>query len=821
MAYIHRRFLVSAKSLLNDDVDSANLNARWWRMPHSADYVWRNLAYHLQESEDWAALAALNSDLRWARARIKRDGPVRAESDLIAHDPRVEALKTIIASNAHLLVPIDNSLDETSPILNAIIGIPEFVDASNYLIEEREAGCLVRRWARLQSATTVARIFVGHTDRIADLALCGDEQLASVSGDGTIKVWDPKSGSARQTLSVDGGWVSSLASAPDGTWIASGGYGRVIHVWDPSTGELLNSLAGHKDAIYAMAAFPDSRHLVTGSADGTTRIWNTRDGKCQIIHGRLTPRIWAARVYSRFKKETIYSRVSNAVAISRDGQRILIGDWEGKVHIFDCVTKEIVGIFDGHTKLRAPVTGNWAGPVESIAISSDGKWAVSSTSNIGTVLVWDLETASTRFRLQHGKLERQHGVDSVAISVDDSLIVTGGRDAVARLWDGQTGASRGRLIGHTANVSAVVVSPNGEHIFTGAADDTIRLWDVELSTHGEDEDDHGEGTIIFLPSGLYLIAADTQGTLQLLNSTSGDVLRKLGGNRGGIRDIKYIESRGLIVALGWSRNAGVWQVDSGTLVRVLYGELDSLDTHSRWVVAGCWDGTVKIWDLSDGTEPRVRIGHEGRVGAISISPDGSWFASGGHDHQVCIWDSTTGKLLKRLVAHSRWVNRLAISSSGAWLVSASDDGTVRVWSTSDWALLHALDGHESMVRAIEISRDDRIIVTGGWDGEVRVWDAEDGRLLQSLKGHTGIVASVAISEDGALVATASWDQTVRVWDVASGACVAGLRLDGYATKCQWQPNSSALAVVSRSSIHLWNYLDARDLISQPSSEASN
>jgi WD40 repeat protein len=70
------------------------------------------------------------------------------------------------------------------------------------------------------------------------------------------------------------------------------------------------------------------------------------------------------------------------------------------------------------------------------------------------------------------------GVLSVAISADDSLAVTGGRDGTVRIWDLAEGALLKTSEGHRGWVEAVAFS-DGEHaVVSSGRDGRVIEWDV-------------------------------------------------------------------------------------------------------------------------------------------------------------------------------------------------------------------------------------------------------------------------------------------------------------------------------------------------------
>ena len=58
------------------------------------------------------------------------------------------------------------------------------------------------------------------------------------------------------------------------------------------------------------------------------------------------------------------------------------------------------------------------------------------------------------------------------------ILVTSGRDGVARVWDMRTRSAVMVLSGHTATVASVKTQEADPQVITGSMDSTIRLWDL-------------------------------------------------------------------------------------------------------------------------------------------------------------------------------------------------------------------------------------------------------------------------------------------------------------------------------------------------------
>ncbi|MCP9842021.1 hypothetical protein KBY93_15555 [Synechococcus sp. J7-Johnson] len=87
--------------------------------------------------------------------------------------------------------------------------------------------------------------------------------------------------------------------------------------------------------------------------------------------------------------------------------------------------------------------------MNSLALSSDGRLIVSGSDD-ETLSIWD---ATTGKLLRPPLKEQTDGVLCVAFSPDDRRIVSGSKDSTLRFWDAATGQPIGPpLDGHTNDV---------------------------------------------------------------------------------------------------------------------------------------------------------------------------------------------------------------------------------------------------------------------------------------------------------------------------------------------------------------------------------
>ena len=66
------------------------------------------------------------------------------------------------------------------------------------------------------------------------------------------------------------GWQPAGVGLLDGT----------LKLWEVRSGKCLRTLEGHGDGVRACGFSPDGRLLVSGAWDGTLKLWEVRSGKC-------------------------------------------------------------------------------------------------------------------------------------------------------------------------------------------------------------------------------------------------------------------------------------------------------------------------------------------------------------------------------------------------------------------------------------------------------------------------------------------------------------------------------------------------------------
>lgn len=276
------------------------------------------------------------------------------------------------------------------------------------------------------------------------------------------------------------GWITSVAFAPDGNSIASGGYDKSIRIWNVYSGELIQKIETD-NAINSISYMPNNRQIITGTRGNIAQLWNIESSKEEC---RFEGHIGAI----------------TSVVVSRNGQNLLTASEDGTVRLWNVSTGKELRHFRV-TQLRA-----------NQAIFSPSEKSIASVGNDDHVKLWELSSGKELRAFTKGftvncvdfsldgqylligsedrtarildanslkeihKLAHSASVWAVKFSPDNSLIITGDQAGLAHLWEAKSGRHISVLTFHKGTIFSANFSPDGRAALTGGEDGMVRLW---------------------------------------------------------------------------------------------------------------------------------------------------------------------------------------------------------------------------------------------------------------------------------------------------------------------------------------------------------
>ncbi len=276
--------------------------------------------------------------------------------------------------------------------------------------------------------------------------------------------------------------------------------------------------------------------------------------------------------------------------------------------------------------------------------------------------------------------------------------------------------------------------------------------------------------IAFTAGGTHLVSTGADATLKLWNATSGDLIRTIELDDGPATALAV--QFGRAVTGHKDGTIALWDLSNGAKI-VTFKRNDAniwsvtFLSDSGRIAAAAHDWSVTIWDERNAGDPIHRFeGHKNAVQAISFSHGRSYIASGGADKSVKLWNASTMKLVRTYRKLTDFVTALAFSPDGRDLAAASLDGRIRIFSARSRSTRRILRGHSKRVTALSYAPGSkRYLASASGDGTARLWDTSRGRTIKIFRAFTGPVHAVSFSPDGSHLATAAEDGVLRIWNV--------------------------------------------------------
>jgi GTPase SAR1 family protein len=305
--------------------------------------------------------------------------------------------------------------------------------------------------------TPSMRVLRGHEGFIVSVTTFPDGWRAlSGAVDGTVRVWDLRTGVQLHRIGSYKTAVLSVVGLPDGRRVLSGYKRGALRLWDIEDQRRPRLLRGHTDDVWSLSLTPNGKQALSGSGDKTVRLWDLDTG-------------------TELRRMKGHMGQVQAVAMLPDGQRALSGSDDETIRLWDLGTGAELRRFED-------AGGTW-----SIAVLPNGARALSGSGD-HVVKLWELETGAVvhEFKGHRGQ------VRSLAVLPNGLQALSSSDDSTVRLWDLETGAELRRFEGHTGMVTSVAVLPDGHRLISGSWDTTLRLWDIE--TIGADAETVGYTT---------------------------------------------------------------------------------------------------------------------------------------------------------------------------------------------------------------------------------------------------------------------------------------------------------------------------------------
>jgi WD40 repeat protein len=496
-----------------------------------------------------------------------------------------------------------------------------------------------------------------------------------------------------------GGAVTDLAVAPDGSLVAFTSAGGQLSVrrLDDGTEVLRAPVAG--DA--AVSFSPGSDAVLVADDDSPPRLVDIESGDTRCVLG----------------EEDVPA--ADAVIVGQHAVTVR----SGRGYVWDTGSCDPLHTLESVGKTAVSL---WASPDGRAVAFLSGKEA----------LVVDVPSGRERFVLRH-----TDELTALAFSDDGRRIVTGGRDRIARVWDGEDGSQLHGLTGNQGEVLDVAIDAKGSQVASASTDGTARVWGTGVAgsprgyLHGHE---NFVGAVDLSGDGESVVTGSLDRSARTWRPT-GQMLALLAGHEDTVTDAVLTPDGFTVVTASDDGTVRVW--DAGTRPDLVATEAPAPEpaattaTSPDGSTTASVSGTLVVLEHADGSTSDL-AGHRLRVTSVSFSPDGTRLLSASRDHDVILWDVATGRQLRVLRGHFGTVSDARFSADGRWIASAGPR-SVGLWQADDGQLLRLLYGAGGPFEAVEFRDGSRTIVVSDAGGAVSSYDCRVCAEIPGLLEYAG------------------------------------------------------------------------------------
>ena len=603
-----------------------------------------------------------------------------------------------------------------------------------------------------------------------------------------IEIVDPDKDAVLGSFAETSKYISRVIVNPDGK-LAVLRRGKTVELWDIfARKELhrweLGSPFGWSSRVLDvpfLVAFSKTEPIFAmNNGDDRITLWNWETGESL---GQLQDyRRFIQSCYSRSGQDWSSRACSNiapftfSMALSPDGQFLVVGSKRPDAEIWDLQTRQLVGHLEGH--------GGW---VSDVAYSPDGRWIATSEPESTKVYLWNAQTRQLVRTWHNGEIGQNWRVGEVFdlfFSPDSHRLYVVTRthypaymntnnDRV-RIWNVETGKLVNEFHGEPTALKHVSISPNESRAILQYHDQVAVLWDMKQNRRIRLWADYTKrGTRLRLsPDGRSLVQV-FRTLIKIWDVPSRSLQGIVFEGEQNYRQTLAISPDGQRFATGlYTNGTEVRDMDTGQLQTHLpeargWPSLAFNQNGDRIVTRDSTSDQMTVLEVDRPMQQQLLDAVEGRPRYNStFNEDDRYLAATDNNNQIHLWEQGEHGYSYRYSWHSSIEldgydggNLVFHPHSVSPILIVAGFNTVVAWKLGPQIAeqLFQLDGKGPL----RFSRDGRYLFLNGEEG-LQIWDWQANALLE----HPTIPYYLDVSQDGSVLVTLDDGKTGRIlmWD---------------------------------------------------------
>jgi WD40 repeat protein/serine/threonine protein kinase len=517
-----------------------------------------------------------------------------------------------------------------------------------------------------------------------------------------------------------------------------------------------------------------------------------------------------------------------AAAVSLDGQRLAAVGSDKDVRVWDIASGELLRTLERPTDDYVQGVGLSPNGNQLLLLTNDSGTGKDVPDLLSAIQVWDLSQRKTVLSIP--KLPYHHlppvfspdGKHLAACFSDGRFLKIDG--SCLKVWEVMTSRELLSIEDVGEGYMSLAYRPDGK-LLTLKVGRKIKFWDAVTGKPVEPQLELASARpcLAYSPNGKVLATGGVNGSLELLNASTGRAVRSINGYGSPIFSLVYSPDGTGLASAGIDGTLKIWSTTGKDAAISIPVSRPWLSADGRTVFSNVKNKTIQLYDAVNGKPRGAALEFQPAFRALDVTPDFKRLATTKSNQNVTIWDLDSGKTFRTIQGRTNHITDLAITPDGKFLAISGKEGTFELWDIEKNLEIRSALGQKVNLPNINFSpdgkyllnsmlRDGRIAireVSSGRDlwsrqlsdftilsycfspdgtrlalagfhpnltGEVHLLDVNSGdEIIAPLKGHALWVNTAAFSPDGKRLATGSTDETIKIWDLTTGQEILTLR----------------------------------------------
>jgi WD40 repeat protein/serine/threonine protein kinase len=458
-----------------------------------------------------------------------------------------------------------------------------------------------------------------------------------------------------------------------------------LHILEVATGDSLGQpiMAGDDgNDVWEVSVSADRTMLSTVATDYTIKTWDIEPDGLSPVAVMDDPSI----------------RNPQGVLWIRDGEELLVGASDGRLHRSDPMTGELLpggpsaALHTDEIADSSASTNGWMvsladdqrvqvwryvgdhAPVDEVVATGDSMTDLALSPSGELLAAATVEGVVVHDAATGDLLHQFDGEKTSVVFVNDQLVAAGSSSGLLHLWDVTRGALIGENAGHGGSaIWSLVASPDGDHLASAANDGSVSVWDGETLEKVRDLEGHSAQTtgVDFTRDGETVISIGFD-QLMRFSPVDGGETRVVPLPQDGPQTISVHPTEDLVAVGGSWEAIDVMDFDGNVQVSMAPHSQGVWDTviaaDGLSIVATSRDtGEVQLWDLATGERlgPIFGSTYDRIESDVVIDQNGVVWSSGtdGSIRRLDVLDQRVGCEISRNVMDARMQEQFLSSAT--------------------------------------------------------------------------------------------------------------------------------------------------------------